>query len=186
MTEVGDILGLLEDMDPPEALASVLRGIAEIMDPVVMSVMDANPGAPRSADMPAWRWQAANLMDALDEMMTVCKAYRDHLGEPLARSMPRDESLLLLDGLPPMVSDWHRKRTRWANDELRDIVRTKVRYDRDGEEITDPEQLVDAVEAVVSFIGGNVKMGGLRGLGINPDDYCVSEPLPPTMKIERG
>lgn len=134
-------------------------------------------------------------VDALDRHLGHVRFLSGELSAALAGVMPA-KWWMLASGLPiERVSGT--KRTEWRRDELTQAL-TRAALRRSGAVSEDGEAspaLVEAVETTVAIITsaarlearmGNEKTGeGLRGLGIDPADYCTETPGRPGVRLHR-
>lgn len=162
-------------------------------------------------DLEAYRQAAAGLVDQIDRLRQKLRDVQDDVAEALVRSYPYDEDqpLTLIDvgrgpwgPVPAMTPRFGGQRTEWDNDRLRAEVRARLvekalsNEDAWGHPRAIAEEILDRVEEVVTISGSSVKAGrklkdaskmvGLRGLGLDPDDFCTKTKAPPTVQINRG
>lgn len=173
-----------------DLLALVDGDLAEARGPLNEFLVEDRPPRPGEGEEGSPEYRAdlealARVTFALDQILDVVKDLRHSYGVRLARACPFRESLVLIDDLPPIQPRFGKDRTAWDSPRLRDDVKAEILCpaDRETGEIRDlsPEAVFEAVERIVSITGSNVKTTGIKALGLDPEDYCHSEPKDPTV-----
>lgn len=165
-------------LGPLDLLAANAEAVAELVD-------EALTGLSLRAVLGA--------LDAADRATESLFTLRAAVSAVAARMMPEDN--MTVDGVTydRWGNGWTRK--GWDNGVLREAIRgalVRRLLDPDGTgEAPAPYALalvnetLDAAEAVVSVSGSNAKIGGLRGLGLDPDRYCEREAAPVRVRVTR-
>jgi len=160
--------------------------------------MDLIESAPVKADPihPTYVHDLAYLVDNLEAIIDKAKAIQAEAGEALAKAVPFGTPRIAFPGLRPLTPRWGGTRKEWAMDILGDLVKARVlvapaKVDTETGEIVSPayertpEEVLDSAFSVVSLTGSNLKVTGLRALGLDPDDYCKKTPAPPTVQVTK-
>lgn len=102
------------------------------------------------------------------------------LEEALAEALPSGVSEI--PGLPPVERKRGRERKQWQNDRLFDFVqRHALDPDGTGEFPSDPMEAVDRVTRLIREVWSftpstNPRITALRSIGVDPDEWCSSQP----------
>lgn len=137
----------------------------------------------RDPHYPAYVHDLAEIIDKTDWAIDVLKGILDDASEALARAVPFGTSHVTFPDCRPLTPRWGGERKEWRNDLLMDDVRPRILFDPETGEKRDGEEVLEATLSVVSMIGSNVKTGGLKKMGLDPDDYCHKAPKPPTVQV---
>lgn len=166
-------------------LSLALTMISEVhlgyLEKGALDLIDADPGDVRTHDL-------AVLLDRLDAFASKLKEISAEVAEHFCQTLPFRTTSVGYADTCAFIPRWGGERKGWENDRLRSDVRRQmidalVGPGLNGLEI---ETVLDAVEKVVSFIGGNMKTTGLRGLGLVPDAYCTVEHKAPSVQVVRS
>lgn len=183
-----------ETAQATEALRHVVEVVAECRETTLVEEIDR---APRLGEGDPLDDLAglAHLVDAFDRIMVQAKEARAEAAEALARALPFGTSVASFDGLPAMTPRFPKDRSGWNSDALAHRVRREIlsparEVDQETGEIVEvyptAQEVYSALTDVVSVTGSNVKVKGLKNLGIDPDEFCTATPGTPTVQIIRG
>ncbi len=158
------------------------------LDRVEQETISLLAAAPVKADdsHPMFVHDLAFLVDHLEHVIDKAKAIQAEAGEHLAKAVPFGTPRIAFPGLRPLTPRWGGNRTAWANDLLAEHVRPRILMaDPEAAEMRSPGEVLDLAFSVVSLNGSNVKVTGLRALGLDPDDYCRKSPAPPSIQVTK-
>lgn len=159
---------------------------AHHLGPLVLDLIAEKPERD-DADREAWVHDLAVLVDGMESIIDLIREAQTEAAEALARAVPYEISNVTFSDTRALTPRWPKDRKAWQNDRLRDDVRARVLADENGEARPGAD-VFETLESIVSIIGSNVKTTGLKKLGLDPDDYCMSEKRPPTVQVvkEKG
>lgn len=145
----------------------------------------ANSPVKAHEDHPVYVHDLAILVDAFESIIDRLKLIQAEVASKLAQAIPYGTSLVAYRDTRPLTPRWGGQRKEWANDLLQADVKPRVTHDPESGEARSPEDVMEVAFSVVSLNGSNVKVTGLRALGLDPDDYCHKEPKPPTVQVTK-
>lgn len=150
-------------------------------------VIDRLKAAPVKAhpDHPGFVHDLAVLVDRLEHVIDQAKAIQAEAASALAHAVPSGTPRIAFPNLRPLTPRWGGERKGWENELLAERVKPRLLVDPETGEKRDPEGVLETTLSVVSLIGSNVKVTGLRALGIDPGDYCHTEKKPPTVQVTK-
>lgn len=164
----------------PDTFQAVMSAYLDALGPLEADVMALVDGAPvrRHPDFPVYLHDLATSLDVLEYAIDGLAALRDHLAEAFCKAVPFGTSAVTYPDTRPLVPRFGGNRTKWENDLLREDVLPLLVADADH-----PEEIRDRCFSVVSLNGSNVKVTGLRALGLDPDDYCHKVPKAAVVQV---
>lgn len=156
----------------PEAwdlLATMLQ-CAEALGFIVVDYLDRKP-VKRHPGHPVYVHDLAALIDTLEKVQEAVQEARGAVDDAFCHALPFGTPSVTYADTRPLVPRFGGERTKWENDLLREDVLPLL-----VEDVGHPEEVRDRCFSVVSLNGSNVKVTGLRALGLDPDDYCHKVP----------
>lgn len=151
--------------------------------PELLALIEGRP-VPKAPEHEAYVHDLAVAIDALESIADEAKQVQAEAVAALARAVPYEVSNVTFGDTRPMTIRRGGERKGWRNDLLVDDVRPRVLADENGE-ARSGQDVYETLVSVVSITGNNAKMTGLRKLGLDPDDYCLKDPKPPTIQIAK-
>lgn len=139
-------------------------------------------------DYHALTWQecAATLQLLRQERADILATEREleaHIAKRWAAEHIRFNSMMPVEGVGAVVVRTGTKRTAWDHDAVLPAV-IKAHLIDAGGEIPDPFTLARWVTDACGV--AYWRAGVLRGLGIEPDEFCTTDRRPPTVQITGG
>lgn len=131
------------------------------------------------------------IVDKIETVLDSLKETQAEAAARLAQGLPFGTSFVAWPDLRPMKPRFPKDRTKWDNELLqaavvrRIIEETPRLGNMDTGEAYDARETVDRVLDVVSLNGSNAKTGGIKRLGLDPDDYCHAEKAQPSVQIQK-
>lgn len=169
----------------PEELSILLarlHDIGEALEGTVMA-LDAKRPVKRDEFHPVWLHDMALVLDALDRHAAKVKEVFEFAAERFCREIPYGTSAVTFGDVRPMKPRFASERKGWRNDLLQEDVIPLLLADPDSGEKRSPEDVLAVTLSVVSLNGSNAKTTGIKGLGLDPDDYCFRTPTAPTVQF---
>lgn len=169
-----------------EKLASTLRlleeAVVSILEPEAMAFVEGRP-VKRDPVHAVWLHDAARLIDSLEVTIDKAREVQAFVAAHFAGDLPYRTTTVSYGDTRPLTPRWGGERKKWANDLLQEDVKPRLLFDPETGGARTPPEVLDAALSVLSLIGSNVKVTGLRALGLEADDYCHKEPKPPTVQV---
>lgn len=158
-------------------------------------VLDLIKNAPVKAhdDHAKYLHDLGTVIDKIETAVDSLKETRDEAAAKLATGLPFGTAFVAWPDVRPMKPRFPKDRTKWDNELLNAAVLRRILEDQpdrlvdpDTGQPFDPRETVDAVLDVVSLNGSNAKVGGIKRLGLDPDDYCHAEKAAPTVQVTKS
>lgn len=130
----------------------------------------------RDPSHPVYIHDLAKVLDTLEKVLDSLKASQVHAAEFFCRALPFGTPSVTYGDTRPLIPRFGGQRVNWRNDLLADDVLPLLVMDPESGEKRDSVDVRDLCFSVVSLNGSNVKVTGLRALGLDPDDYCHKVP----------
>ena len=134
----------------------------------------------------------ATIIDVIETVVDTLRETQDEVAATFARALPFGTAFVAYPDLRPMKPRFPKDRKAWDNELLQAAVIRRILEDQpdrlvdpDTGQPFDPRETVDAVLDVVSLNGSNAKTGGIKRLGLDPDDYCHAEKKDPTVQVTK-
>ena len=173
------------------ALAALDRSV-DATEALLLEILDEIPDPAETDDL----HDLAEIVAATDAAIVLLRRIRAEAGEALARRAPKGSTLVEFDDLPAMTIRWGKNRKEWDTDRLQTEVRQALASSIETRELVDPttgetvaaagiQEALSAAWSVVSFTGSNLRVGGVKDLGIDPDEFCSSTVKPPDVQVTR-
>lgn len=126
----------------------------------------------------------AAMIDTLEKIQEAVQEARGALDAAFCQAVPFQTSSVTYADTRPLVPRFGGERVKWENELLREDVYPLVVMDPEEEGVfRHPESVREACFSVVSLNGSNVKVTGLRALGLDPDDYCHKVPKAAVVQV---
>lgn len=168
--DLGEIIALL---------TSVESGLVELLD---SEPVRADPSHP------LYVHDLAILVDHLEGIRDKVTELREMAAVQFCRAIPFQTSVVSFGDTRPLIPRFGGDRKGWKNDLLADAVKPRLlqTLDEDLEptgELRGAQEVLDVTLSVLTLNGSNVKVTGLRKIGLDPDDFCRKVPKDPTVQV---
>lgn len=155
-------------------LATMLQAAAALEEDIV-ELVDERP-VTRDPDHQVYVHDLAKVLDTIEKVLDSLKQAQAHAAEHFCRALPYGTSSVTYGDTRPLVPRFGGQRVNWRNDLLAEDVMPLLVMDPESGEKRDSQDVRDLCFSVVSLNGSNVKVTGLRALGLDPDSYCHKVP----------